>query len=131
MALERNLELATVSKSFVYFEKLILKKVVQKSNRKLYGAVCLFLACKISDVKQADYSSILKSLNEKLSVSRNDILSHEFHIFTELEFQLNISEEEFLPHFERIFSSLEFSNMQEYLGEKMYNLWVSRSTNTF
>lgn len=128
VALENNIELATVAKSFVYFEKLILKKVVVKSNRRLYGAICLFLSCKVNDIKELVYSTVLKSLGDHLDTSKNEILSNEFRVFVDLEFKLHILEEEYLPHFERIFSSLDFSNIQEYLGEKMYHLWISRSS---
>jgi hypothetical protein len=60
IALEENLELSSVAKAYAYFEKLILKKVVQKSNRKLMAAVCYLLSVKVNDRKETDYSKLIR-----------------------------------------------------------------------
>ena len=37
VAIDRSLELCTVAKAYTYFEKLVLKGLVMKQNRKLVG----------------------------------------------------------------------------------------------
>ncbi len=93
---------------------------------------------KVNDSKDTNFGIVLSSLSKHLDLSIKDILDTEFFVFTALEFSLHISQEEYIPHFERIFNYLgnnsvfrtfyskliEFSNIQEYLGERMYNIWT-------
>lgn len=120
---QSDLELSTVAKSFVFFEKLVLKDLVNKANRKLVGASCLVLATKANDSKDIDYATLLSSLADHLEVSRADIIAAEFAVFAALEFDLFPPQHEYLPHLERILTSLDYSNIQEYLGERMYSVW--------
>jgi hypothetical protein len=51
-----------VAYAYVYFEKLVLKNIVKKANRRLVGAVCLLLAAKINDPKEMQYGKLLEVL---------------------------------------------------------------------
>lgn len=55
------------------------------------------------------------------------MLTAEVEIFAALKFDLQIPEHEFFPHFERIINNLEYSNIQEYLGERMYRQWKNNA----
>ena len=44
-----DLEISTLALAVVYFEKLIMRKLVIKSNRKLKFATCLLLAFKFNE----------------------------------------------------------------------------------
>jgi len=46
IGLSADLDLTVIASSYIYFEKLILKKLVDKDTMKLYGAICLILSVK-------------------------------------------------------------------------------------
>lgn len=120
---QTGVELSTVAKAFTFFEKLVLKGLVGKANRKLVGATCLLLATKANDSKDVDMPALFQALSEHLDSSRAEVLSSEFPVLAALEFDLFPAQQEYLPHLDRILTSLDYSNIQEYLGERMYSLW--------
>ncbi|KAJ3370766.1 CDK5 and ABL1 enzyme substrate 1 [Allomyces arbusculus] len=117
-----DLEISSVAKAFVYFEKLVLKRIVQKTNRRLIGAICLLLATKVNEPKGFKFGPLLDTLAKELGVSAKAIREHEFQTFAQLEFNLYLAPAEFIPHFERIFATLEYNDVQEYLGETQFFL---------
>lgn len=68
---ECGLDLLTLSLAYVYFEQLVLKVTVNKTNRKAVAGACLILAAKLNDVKGTTLTYfievILGSLIFKLS----------------------------------------------------------------
>lgn len=117
------LELSTTAKAFVFFEKLCLGDLVNKANRKLVGAACLLLAAKVNDAKDTAFGALLRALGDQLDLVQGDIVAAEFPVLAALHFDLFPGQQEYLPHLERILASLDYSNIQEYIGEKMYLLW--------
>ncbi|CAG8492932.1 2916_t:CDS:10 [Ambispora gerdemannii] len=121
-----DLELSTVAKAYVYFEKLVLKKLVAKYNRRLTAAICLLLASKVNEPKETSHASILESLHKHLEVSEKEIKEHEFSVFASLQFELYVPQNEFMPHFHRIFETLSDTLLQQQknndLGSQNYSV---------
>ncbi|RKP08162.1 hypothetical protein THASP1DRAFT_16032 [Thamnocephalis sphaerospora] len=92
----QDLELSTIALSYVYFEKLVLARMINKANRRLVAGVCLLLAVKVNERKERRVPQVTaKQLRER-----------EFSIYATLGFNLYISPREFMPHLERIFAQL-------------------------
>lgn len=123
IAVGENLEAATVARSFVYLEKLIIKTMVWKGNRRAVAGCCLLLAAKATDSKKTQYPFIIDRLAAELAVERKELLNLEFPIMATLHFRLQIPEGQFGGHLSRILSHLDYSNLQEYLGERMHDAW--------
>eukprot|EP01059_Diplonema_ambulator_P013358 TRINITY_DN23892_c0_g2_i1.p1 TRINITY_DN23892_c0_g2~~TRINITY_DN23892_c0_g2_i1.p1 ORF type:complete len:1138 (+),score=406.43 TRINITY_DN23892_c0_g2_i1:994-4407(+) len=126
LALQLNpiLEASTVAYAVVYFERLILKQIVTKANRKLVASVCCVLAYKFwesSTTNTVGISSLLRSLEEHFDVKRKRILQAEFKIYALLNFDLLVPQSYADPHFERLLALYNIT-IQEYLNRKD-NVW--------
>lgn len=128
IGLEVGLELSTIARGYVLLEKLILRGLVAKTNRKVIGACCLMLSSKATDLKTVDYLRLMTSISATLSVSRKQVIDLEFSVLAALSFRLQIPDIEFGGHLLRLLTSLDFSNLQEYLGERMYDHWQGISS---
>lgn len=118
-----GLELITVARAYVYLEKLIQARAVSKGNRRVVGGCCLLLAAKATDSKSTSYGHLLEALSATLSVAKADLLELEFAALAKLRFKLQIGEDQWSVHLARILNILDYSNLQEYLGERMHQLW--------
>ncbi|KAI9145328.1 hypothetical protein BKA69DRAFT_1035450 [Paraphysoderma sedebokerense] len=119
---QEDLEISSLAKSYAYLEKLIIKGLVNKSNRKLYAGVCLFLATKVNEPKGMNFGALLDAIYKHLSITPKEIKDQEFTVFASLDFSLYLPRSEFLPHFERIFALLDYKNINEYLGDNPFFL---------
>ncbi|CEP10152.1 hypothetical protein [Parasitella parasitica] len=115
-----DLEVSSVAHAYVFFEKLVIKNIVTKKNRKLIAACCLFLATKVNEAKGTWFGPLLDAMDDELDVDAEEIHEHEFAVFADLEFNLYVPRREFMPHFERIFNHLEYKSIQDYLGHSAF-----------
>ncbi|KAI7888981.1 uncharacterized protein EV154DRAFT_516165 [Mucor mucedo] len=115
-----DLEVSSVAHAYVYFEKLVVKNMVTKKNRKLLAACCLFLATKVNEAKGTWFQPLLEAMDDELGVDAKEIHEHEFAVFADLEFNLYVPRREFMPHFENIFRHLEYKSIGEYLNNSTF-----------
>ncbi len=114
-----GLEVSTAALAIVYFEKLVFKGLVSKSNRKLVMSVCLVLAFKFNEANQEKETLkfLLDDIERVQSLSPKQVLQSEIYIFCHLLFGLKPADRDVLSHFHRLLKAID-QTPSNYLGEK-------------
>lgn len=105
---EKPDELNIAALAFVYLEKMILKNLVHKTNRKRIAAACLFLAYKMTiesghEERKNQISNFLDEIENVFEVARKKVVQTEFFIMSEgLHFNMNIEPKDIQPHLHRL-----------------------------
>ncbi|ORM40899.1 uncharacterized protein BXIN_1777 [Babesia sp. Xinjiang] len=87
-----HLDPSTVFSAWILFERLVIKGVVTKQNRKLYAATCLILAYKFNqDGEHVVVNDILGYLCRDRTITPRAIFAVEMRVFRQLEFSLKQS----------------------------------------
>lgn len=132
--MELDMEISTVAFAVIYFERLCLKGLVTKFNRKLTMAVALLMAYKFNekvlfseDAGNQHYNKrlveLLKFFDREWEVSRQEIFQAEFGAFMHLGFCLHVPREQVYVVYTRLLKLVNKTS-RSYLGEEMEALYA-------
>ena len=103
IALKCQLDLWCIAQSYVFFEKLILKKYIKKANRKLCAGSCLLLSAKLNDIRTSRIPALIDEIESTFRIDKTEeLLTCEFNAFLALDFTLMIPDCEVIPHLLRL-----------------------------
>ncbi|KAK6105210.1 Cyclin N-terminal domain family protein [Brugia pahangi] len=102
IAVACNLEDATTAHAYVFYEKVLLKGLVCKMNRKLVAGAALLIAAKITDFGSTCISDVVNYLESSLRISRKELVRYEIPLCAALSFNLRVPVWQLLPHYQRI-----------------------------
>ncbi|VDO89552.1 unnamed protein product [Heligmosomoides polygyrus] len=106
LAKECDVDEYTVAHSFVYFERVVVKGLISKHNRKLVAGVAFLVAVKLNDYKKPVIVKVLERAEEILRISRREMLSFELPLCSALQFDLFPPPHHVEPHLRKILFSV-------------------------
>lgn len=122
----RHIEVSTVALAVILFERLCLKSLVTKANRRLTMAVSLLLAYKFNECVTSKFHARLESMldfvDKEWAVAKKQVFDAEFGAFVRLGFNLHVPHQHVFLVCSRLLK-LVYESFQKYLGDDLMDLY--------
>ena len=126
-----GIEISTVAIAVICFERLCLKALVTKSNRRLSMAVCLVLAFKYNEPHilssttqpRQRMEALMDFFGDEWELTKKQVLDAEFGAYVQLGFSLQFPSQHVYLVYTRLLKLIGKSSKQ-YLGEELSNTYV-------
>lgn len=99
---EQQLDQLIIAQAYVYFEKLCLKYLITKQNRKLCAGASLLISAKLNDIKGPELKTLIENIETAFRLKQRDLIAMEFGVIVALDFALHIPPYELFAHYERL-----------------------------
>ena len=125
--MQLRMEVSTLAIAVISMERLIMKGLVTKTNRRLSMAVCLLLAFKMNETVNSHFSQnltrLLDFIDQEWHVSRKELFEAEFGAYIHLNFSLHLPAAHLFVMCTRLLRLVNKS-LSDYLGEEMSRVYT-------
>uniref|UniRef100_A0A5S6QFQ6 Cyclin N-terminal domain-containing protein n=1 Tax=Trichuris muris TaxID=70415 RepID=A0A5S6QFQ6_TRIMR len=102
IAASSDMEHTMLAQAFSYFDQCILKRLIDKTNRKYLAGVCLLLSAKLNDFKGARLRTLLEHIEEQFRLWRVDLFKYELPVAVALDFALHLPPVVIATHYQKL-----------------------------
>lgn len=121
-----SIEVSTIASAVIFFERLCLKGVITKANRRLTMAVCLLLSYKFNECVTSKFHTrldmMLDYIDKEWKISKKEVFDSEFGAFVQLGFSLLVPYQHVFLVFTRLLK-LVYKTTRNYLGDDLMDLY--------
>jgi hypothetical protein len=126
--MKNDIEISTIAIAIINFERLCLKGLITKINRRLSMAICLLLAIKFHEIYSIQKSKkILEILfdyyDKEWNLTKKSIIEAEFGVYVHLGFLLHIPYEHIYIVYHRLLKLVNRTN-RNYLSDEMLEMFL-------